>query len=140
MIFEPVRRGDGGTYYCLAKNTVGSSDELSTTFEVLSPPSNIRTQPRSHLATNLIIGNRTHFECFADGYPKPKFEWLQTVTEIDHLGKRRDTVYERGKARIIGISSISYENEGLWTCIAKNVIKGIFLHYLDLFANCLNLS
>ena len=73
LIFEPVRRGDGGTYYCLAKNRIGSSDELSTTFEVLSPPSNIRTQPRGHLTTNLIIGNRTHFECFADGYPKPKF-------------------------------------------------------------------
>ena len=125
-----MRRGDGGTYYCLAKNKIGSSDELSTTFEVLSPPSNIRTQPGR--IANLTIGDRKHFECFADGHPKPTYEWLQTVTEIDYprgsiRGRRRNTVYARGKARIIGLSGISYENEGVWTCIAKNVIKGILL-------------
>ena len=130
-MFDPVRRTDGGTYYCLAKNEIGSSDELSTTFEVLSPPANIRTRPQRF--ANLTIGDRKHFECFAEGYPKPTFEWLQTVTETFYNGntirgnRKRETVYARGKARIIGLSGISYENEGLWTCIAKNVIKGSIL-------------
>ena len=128
LTFDPVRRGDGGTYYCLAKNKIGSSDELSTTFEVLSPPTNIRTRPQRF--ANLTIGDRKHFECFAEGYPKPTFEWLQKVIETDYKDKsirkngRRETVYARGKARIIGLSGISYENEGVWTCVAKNVIKG----------------
>ena len=130
LIFEPARRGDGGTYYCLAKNDVGASDELSTTFEVLFPPRNVKTQPRTFTA--LTVGERTHFECAADGYPKPTFEWQQTVTERDYedrrnLGTRQETVYERGKSRIIGLPHISYENEGKWICIAKNVIKGMLL-------------
>ena len=131
LTFDPVRRGDGGTYYCLAKNKIGSSDELSTTFEVLSAPTNIRTRPQR--IANLTIGDRKHFECFAEGYPKPSFEWLQTVIETYDNGKmirgnrRKETVYARGKARIIGLAGISYENEGLWTCVAKNVIKGNLL-------------
>ena len=130
LVFEPVRKGDGGTYYCLAKNNMGSSDELSSTFEVLFPPNNIRTQPRS--VANLTVGDRTHFECSAEGYPKPTFEWLQTVSEKDNRpgsnpGSRKETLYARGKARIIRLSSISYENEGRWTCVATNNIKGIFL-------------
>ena len=76
LVFEPVRKGHGGTYYCLAKNDIGSSDELSTTFEVLFPPINVQTQPNR--VANLTVGDRKHFECFAEGYPKPKFEWLQT--------------------------------------------------------------
>ena len=127
LIFRPVRKGDGGTYYCLAKNEVGSSDELSTTFEVLFPPINIYTEPRRF--ANLTIGDRKHFECSAEGYPKPTFEWLQTVFEKDYVhgsnrGKRKEILYSRGKARIIGLPKISYENEGTWMCVATNLIKG----------------
>ena len=131
LVFKPVKKGDGGTYYCLAKNDIGSSDELSTTFEVLYPPTNVRTQPRR--VANLTVGDRKHFECLAEGYPKPTFEWLQTVTETSEYRseERKDTMYARGNARIIGLSSISYENEGTWTCIATNEIKGIrFFHSL----------
>ena len=128
LVFEPVRKGHGGTYYGLAKNDIGSSDELSTTFEVLFPPINVQTQPNR--VANLTVGDRKHFECFAEGYPKPTFEWLQTVTELKQSQgsvrtKRKNTVYERGKARIIGISKISYENEGTWVCAATNLIKGV---------------
>ena len=77
MIFDPVRQGDGGTYFCMARNSVGSSDELSIAFEVLYEPRNLRTDPSRVLDIN--VGDKTTFECSAVGNPMPKFEWLQKV-------------------------------------------------------------
>ena len=45
LVFDPVRRGDGGSYLCLARNEVGASDEISISFDVLYQPENIRTVP-----------------------------------------------------------------------------------------------
>ena len=41
--FKPVRESDGGSYFCWAKNEVGTSDELSVTFDVLYPPRTVTT-------------------------------------------------------------------------------------------------
>ena len=57
-MFDPVRRGDGGSYLCLARNEVGASDELSISFDVLIEPANIRTVPTRfiELEVRLVIG------------------------------------------------------------------------------------
>ena len=47
--FEPVRVKDGGTYICLARNTLGASDEITATIDVQYPPRNVRTEPASYV-------------------------------------------------------------------------------------------
>ena len=45
LIFDPIKIGDGGTYYCSARNEIGASDELSATFDVFHPPKGVKTIP-----------------------------------------------------------------------------------------------
>ena len=47
--FEPVKKSDSGTYICLARNDIGSSDEISAVLDVKYPPRNIRTDPENIL-------------------------------------------------------------------------------------------
>ena len=51
--FDPVKKSDGGTYICLARNKVGSSDEISAVLDVKYPPRNIRTDPETVLGEKL---------------------------------------------------------------------------------------
>ena len=123
LVFDPVTRTDKGTYFCMAKNEVGSSDELSVTFDVLYPPTNIRTEPRRF--TDLKVGQKLRLECSAEGYPTPTFEWLQKVYEDNPSSPEdREKVYSRGSGRIFSLRNVSYQYEGQWACQAKNTIKG----------------
>ena len=45
LVFNPIKIGDGGTYYCSARNEIGASDELSVTFDVFHPPKGVKTVP-----------------------------------------------------------------------------------------------
>jgi hypothetical protein len=45
LIFDPIRIGDGGTYYCSARNEIGTSDDLSVAFDVFYPPKSVKTNP-----------------------------------------------------------------------------------------------
>lgn len=125
LIFDPVRQGDGGTYFCRARNRVGSSDELSITFDVLYEPRNLITSPER--LVDLEVGNRAKFECSADGNPQPEFEWLQKVEGEKEAGKggvSEAKVYSRGVGKRFQLKNVTYENEGMWVCTARNVIKG----------------
>eukprot|EP00095_Tigriopus_kingsejongensis_P010153 maker-scaffold575_size133042-snap-gene-0.26 protein:Tk10153 transcript:maker-scaffold575_size133042-snap-gene-0.26-mRNA-1 annotation:"hypothetical protein DAPPUDRAFT_54063" len=116
LVFDPVRQGDEGTYLCSARNELGSSDDLSITFDVLFEPRNLRTSPQQSL--DLEVGAQSKFQCLADGNPKPKFEWLQKVT----IGGE-ERVYSRAKSATIGFANITYEQGGQWACTAANRIK-----------------
>lgn len=123
LTFDPVRQGDGGTYFCRARNKIGSSDELSITFDVLYEPRNLITNPERFV--DLEIGNHAKFECSADGNPQPEFEWLQKVDEGPGSGSGQDgKVYSRGTGKKFQLRNVTYENEGMWVCTAKNAIKG----------------
>ncbi len=125
-MFDPVRQGDAGTYLCRARNEVGASDELSVTFDVLFEPRNLRTAPARR--EQLEAGDRARFECFADANPPADFEWLQKVAEEEEEeggGGREDfKTYSRSKSRVVEFRNVSYENEGVWVCVARNTIKG----------------
>ena len=54
--FEPVKKSDSGTYICLARNTIGASDEISAVLDVKYPPRNIRTDPENTLGKIFFEG------------------------------------------------------------------------------------
>ena len=51
--FEPVAKSDSGTYICLARNSIGASDEISAELDVKYPPRNIITDPENVLGKNI---------------------------------------------------------------------------------------
>ncbi len=125
LVFEPVRQGDGGTYFCMAQNAIGSSDQLSITFDVLHEPRNLRTKPGRFL--DLEVGENARLECFADGEPEPEFEWLQRAEETAAGGRVKKTGAEitwRGGGSVIDLDNVTYDSEGIWVCAASNTIKG----------------
>jgi hypothetical protein len=130
--FIPVKEGDGGTYFCLAKNDVGSSDELSVTFDVLYPPRNVQTTPQRLI--DLDVGrNNVEFKCDADANPIAKYEWLQKLPEnpsdsgsgSESGAGHRGQIYSRGFGKSLRMKNVTYEHEGKWACVATNTIKGL---------------
>ena len=55
---RPVRRDTGGTYICVARNSVGESDPGQTVVNVLYPPSRVVTRPAPG-TVKLQVNNRT---------------------------------------------------------------------------------
>ena len=122
--FKPVRESDGGSYFCWAKNEVGTSDELSVTFDVLYPPRSVTTDPQRRI--ELDVGHTTQFKCDAQSNPPAKFEWLQKLPVLElEKGQSRGQVYSRGFQKSLVLKNVSYEHEGMWACSATTVIKGL---------------
>jgi len=120
LSFKPVRKSDGGTYICLARNEIGASDEISATLDVKYPPTKVRTDPVNFI--DLEVGEDTTLTCEGDGSPAPQFEWHQRIDVGS--GGEENTVYHRGTGRVINLRNVTYEQEGLWRCSAFNIIKG----------------
>ena len=110
----------------MARNSLGNSDELSVNFDVLYPPRNIRTEPGRIAEVKVPGGLR--LECGADGYPPPTYQWLQKVLAKPGESGGGQEVYARGEGRTLTVDNATYEHEGLWACLAKNVIKGNITH------------
>jgi len=120
--FKPVRESDGGSYFCWAKNEVGTSDELSVTFDVLYPPRSVTTDPQRLI--DLDVGKSFEFKCDAQSNPPSKFEWMQKLPILELEKDPRRPVYSRGFGKSLILKNVSYEHEGMWACTATTVIKG----------------
>ena len=117
--FPQVREEDGGTYVCVARNEVGTSDELTAELTVRFPPRNVNTDPARLL--DLEVGESKSLRCSAEGSPTPRLEWLQLV---DGGGSGREKVFSRGRGATLTITNVTYQQQGLWRCSATNSIGG----------------
>ena len=54
--FEPVRVSDSGSYICLARNSLGASDELTANINVQYAATDVRTDPANQV--DLEVGDQ----------------------------------------------------------------------------------
>ena len=111
---KPVRRENGGTYVCTASNTVGQSDPAQTVVSVMFPPARLEVRP----AGSLVVGlhNSTRLECEAEAQPAPRYQWLHTTAG-------GETTVRSYSSQLL-IPSVSYTDQGQYTCVATNIIAG----------------
>lgn len=107
LFIQQVDLSDAGFYLCqINGDFVTLRKEINLT--VIDPP-RILTQLPSELTW--IEGNPQELNCATDGKPKPKVTWRKDGREI-----------KRGRRTAkIAFRSVSYKDEGLYQCVAKNI-------------------
>ncbi|XP_032241009.1 hemicentin-1 [Nematostella vectensis] len=114
--FSRVEISDQGNYTCtIAVDTLGLSSVKKIEVITFEPPRLIeRPAPFNRLLT---VGYNTTFHCKAEGYPKPKYRWLnQIMREVD-LSNPRFTVADE----YFHITNIQLSDVGNYTCVAYNI-------------------
>ena len=71
--------------------------------------------------SDLKVGQETTLRCDGDGSPQPQYEWQQLVDSSDPSMTR---ILRRANDTILHIRNVTYDNEGMWRCTARNIIKG----------------
>jgi hypothetical protein len=109
LVIENVRKGDTGSYACLAKTLFGSASAYAR-ITVRVPPKLTYIPPRRIM---VIPGERVILKCAASGRPKPSVTWTRPV-----LGLPVESTLT-GNATLT-IDSITEDDLGQYTCEAKN--------------------
>uniref|UniRef100_A0A6G1SAQ6 Neuroglian n=1 Tax=Aceria tosichella TaxID=561515 RepID=A0A6G1SAQ6_9ACAR len=128
LVISKVDEQDEGTYECSAINGHGSQLSHAMQVSVSSAPYWIRA-PNS---TNAAQDESVHFECLAEGDPKPNLEWLINGQPI--------STQKRPNLRIDGsslyIDSVKKTDVGVFQCNSSNMhgyaFRDFYLNVLDL--------
>ena len=64
---------------------------------------------------SLMLADSTTLTCTAEGSPVPTYRWIQVTKEGEVL---------RSDHRTLELSSVSFKDQGVYVCEARNVIKG----------------
>jgi hypothetical protein len=75
-----VRVSDGGSYICLARNDLGSSDEITASVDVRYPARNVRTVPADFLDLEVRLRRSSSFPVAQWTRVKP-FCWKGVLDE-----------------------------------------------------------
>ncbi|GFQ96762.1 hemicentin-1 [Trichonephila clavata] len=120
LILNEVTLENEGNYTCSATNIYGSSKH-SAYLTVRAPPLWIKTPEDMTKA----IGETVIFTCSASGSPKPSISWGKYLGDENQwivINSNEDYIIE-DKESSLKIKSLSYEDSGLYKCIASNAVK-----------------
>ncbi|XP_046613235.1 basement membrane-specific heparan sulfate proteoglycan core protein isoform X7 [Neodiprion virginianus] len=109
--FSNVTLDDGGSFTCTASNAVGSTSTIAV-LEINSQPV-ITITPSNRTPLIIGVGQRVRFTCSATGQPPPTVVWNKGP---GYSGISRTRSYDA----VHEISSVSFEDEGIYTCTASN--------------------
>uniref|UniRef100_A0A3Q2PAM2 Contactin-3-like n=1 Tax=Fundulus heteroclitus TaxID=8078 RepID=A0A3Q2PAM2_FUNHE len=102
---------DTGGYECVAENKMGRNTAAGRLVSVSSAkPQWIQTMKDTALA----IEERLHWECRANGKPKPSYAWLKNGQQL--LSEDRIHV-EDG---VLSVSPLTLSDAGMYQCVAEN--------------------
>ncbi|XP_065202958.1 kin of IRRE-like protein 2 isoform X2 [Planococcus citri] len=118
--FRPISQRESGTYSCIAKNSVGSSQPVTTTLDVKYGPI-IKSVGPDKLTTAPLYSS-TEFTCAADGNPPPTYQWLQKVSSVN--GDGQTTITVRSSEPKLYFRNVTYDYQGEYICVVTNTIAG----------------
>lgn len=116
LIIEQVSKGeDEGMYQCQATNQIGTTFSAAQ-LKVISLAPNFRKHPLETEVYASEEGNLT-ISCLPEAAPFPEFQWRKDGYSVGSLGGGRVHILKNGFLRI---NPVRHEDEGNYTCIAKN--------------------
>ncbi|GFU50491.1 titin [Nephila pilipes] len=120
LIIDIVTLDSEGNYTCTATNSFGNSKH-STYLSVQAPPKWVET-PSDMIKA---IGESVMLKCLASGSPRPQITWRKYVgsemKRIDLLPSPSIAIDD--KDSYIKLQSLSYEDAGLYECVATNSVE-----------------
>lgn len=122
LIIGELHEDDAGDYTVTAVNTIGRASSTATLLveneeeiEDLSPPE--FSQPIQSL--RVMDGERVRFTGKVTGKPMPTLSWFHNGRPVDHHREIKVMQTPDGKVGLL-ISEVFPEDEGDYTCIARN--------------------
>ncbi|XP_029011854.1 contactin-3-like isoform X2 [Betta splendens] len=103
------QQDDTGGYECVAENKMGMNTATGR-LAFYAKPQWIQTMKDTALA----IEERLHWECRANGRPKPSYTWLKNGQQL--LSQDRTHV-EDG---VLSVSALTLSDAGMYQCVAEN--------------------
>ncbi|CAL1281289.1 unnamed protein product [Larinioides sclopetarius] len=117
LVLDPVDLENSGNYTCSATNAAGS-DKYTASLKVKASPKWIE-QPTD---TTTTVGGTVIVRCIASGSPDPRVSWKKKngskVIDVNFSQMTNDL----RNSSILRISSVSYEDAGIYECIVDNGI------------------
>ncbi|XP_077113399.1 cell adhesion molecule CEACAM8-like isoform X2 [Ranitomeya variabilis] len=106
LMFSSVKREDSGEYQCEAQNIASNDVSDLYTVTVLYGPDKIQIEGE------LLVkpGSPFTLTCSADSFPPPEYQWKINGADLE------------GKTSKYNISSAAPEDQGLYTCVARNPV------------------
>ncbi|GFT23978.1 titin, partial [Nephila pilipes] len=121
LIIDPVTPENSGNYTCSATNLMGN-DKFTTSLKVKASPKWLE-QPNDLITT---VGTTVTVRCLASGSPEPKIQWAKK--DGSKTVSVNPTVPTDIKDySILLFSHVSYEDAGVYECMADNGIPPIII-------------
>uniref|UniRef100_A0A674NNF8 Contactin-3-like n=1 Tax=Takifugu rubripes TaxID=31033 RepID=A0A674NNF8_TAKRU len=106
------QQDDTGGYECVAENRMGKN--TATGRLCVSVPSAKPQWIQAVKDAALAIEERLHWECRANGKPKPSYTWLKNGQQL--LSGDRITVVDG----VLSVSALALSDAGMYQCVAEN--------------------
>uniref|UniRef100_A0A8C1LEB7 Hemicentin 2 n=1 Tax=Cyprinus carpio TaxID=7962 RepID=A0A8C1LEB7_CYPCA len=111
VIIDNITVSDGGTYVCIAENTVGSIRALSFV-RVREPP---MLRGEAHTTQTVVQGKAAMLDCAVSGDPVPSLRWYKNGQPI--LGSLRFHPLRNGS---LALYSATIGDSGEYRCVAES--------------------
>lgn len=116
-VMHGKKEQDGGVYWCVAKNQVGSVASRNATLTVAVLRDEFRVEPQN---TRVATGETALLECGPPrGHPEPTLQWKRNGHVIDLEATKRITLVDGGN---LMISDVRQTDQGKYQCVATNMV------------------
>uniref|UniRef100_A0A8C4TA19 Ig-like domain-containing protein n=1 Tax=Erpetoichthys calabaricus TaxID=27687 RepID=A0A8C4TA19_ERPCA len=109
LTITKVTLGDGGLYYCEAKNQHGGENSTAVTVNVQYPPTHVTIT--GHTVDNIPEGGAVTLSCSSDANPPGSYSWYQVS---------QSSVTRRGSGQSLTIANVTPSDGVFYYCEAKN--------------------
>ncbi|GFR22302.1 basement membrane-specific heparan sulfate proteoglycan core protein [Trichonephila clavata] len=134
LIIDSVALENSGNYTCSATNSAGN-DKFTTSLKVKASPKWIE-QPLDLITT---IGTTVTVRCLASGSPEPIIQWTKKDgSKTVNVNPTAST--DTKDSSLLRLSPVSYEDAGVYECMADNGIPPVITSNFTLTIRGRNIS